>query len=64
MKISSKTPNIEIKSTNPSFSYKFTEANEPIEVRDEHAEKILKNSNFYEHGKAKAVSKKQTQKVK
>lgn len=45
MKIMSKTPGLLIKSNNPRFVYHFQ--SEPLEVPEEHAKKILKNSNFY-----------------
>ena len=51
MKIASKESNICIKSNNPNFKYKFKLAGTPIDVETEHAEKILKNSTFYESDK-------------
>lgn len=46
-----------IKSNNPLFKYKF-EAGKEVEVKEEHAEKILKNSNFSTKAK-KEKSKKE-----
>lgn len=46
-----------IKSQNPAFKYKFI-AGQPVEVRDEHTEKILKNDLFKKVGKTETKSKK------
>lgn len=58
MNIASKTSDIKLKSLNPGFSYNWKNADEPIEVKEAHAEKILKNPNFYISDKA--VKKKAT----
>jgi Holliday junction resolvasome RuvABC DNA-binding subunit len=47
MKIASKRPGITVKSVKPNFKYQFKNPCEPVEINEEHAEKILKNSNFY-----------------
>ena len=62
MKICSKQPDLTIKSAYPKFKYRFPEADKPVEVEDEHAEKILKNPTFYEAKKTKALNKKETSK--
>ena len=51
MKIACKQSNICIKSNVPKFKYRFKEADVPIEVEDEHTEKILLNSDFYKSDK-------------
>ena len=40
---------------NPEFKYFFHEADKPVEVEKEHAEKILKNDTFYKYTKEKEV---------
>lgn len=47
VKISSKQPEVRIRSSYPSFFYFFKDADVPVEVEESHAEKILSNSNFY-----------------
>jgi len=47
IKIASKLPGIRVKSINPRFSYMYQEADVPFEMPQNHAEKILKNDNFY-----------------
>jgi predicted membrane protein len=47
VKIASRQGNVKIKSMKPSFVYTFSEPDLPIEVNEEHAEKILRNKNFY-----------------
>jgi 5'-3' exonuclease len=47
VKIASKQGNVRIKSMNPSFVYTFPDADIPIEVREDHVDKILRNKNFY-----------------
>jgi len=59
MKIMSKTPGLFIKSVNPRFVYKFE--NESLEIPEEHAEKILKNKNFYKVDKHTIRSEKSPQ---
>ncbi len=57
MKVASKQKGLTIKSTVPSFKYKFKKADDPVEMPKEHAEKVLRNSNFYEYGKAPKKTK-------
>ena len=52
MKIASKSSNICIKSNYPKFKYHFKESGIPLEVSEEHVEKILMNSDFYESNKS------------
>lgn len=59
MKIMSKTPGVFVRSVNPRFVYYFL--SEPLEVPNEHADKILKNSNFYKVDKDFKTSKKSPQ---
>ncbi len=47
MKVASKQSNICIKSNNPKFKYRFKQADIPLEVEDEHLDKILMNGDFY-----------------
>lgn len=51
MKIACKQSNICIKSNNPNFKYRFTEADIPLEVEEAHVDKILLNSDFYKSEK-------------
>lgn len=51
MEICSKQAGVIIISSNPNFKYKFKKANESIDVKKEHVEKILRNPTFYEAGK-------------
>ena len=46
--ICSKQPGILIVSSKPNFKYKFKQADEPLEVKKEHVDKVLANTNFYE----------------
>ena len=48
MKVASITAGLTIRSGVPAFKYKFTKADEPIEMPSEHARKVLRNGNFYE----------------
>ena len=52
MRIACKQSNICIKSNIPNFKYRFGKADVPLEVDDDHAEKILMNGDFYESDKA------------
>lgn len=52
--ICSKQSGILVVSSKPNFRYKFKKADSPLEVKEEHCEKILRNSNFYEAGKEQA----------
>ncbi len=58
MKIASIQEGLTVKSRVPSFVYKFKKADEPIEMPKEHAEKVLRNGNFYEFGKSTKKPKK------
>ena len=58
MKIASKQPGLCVKSNYPKFKYKFPVADEPVEVDEDHVEKVLLNSNFYETNKS--MKKKET----
>ena len=63
MKIACKSSNICIKSVNPHFKYRFGESGVPLEISEDHVEKILMNSDFYESDKPipkKKVVKKET----
>ena len=51
MKIACKSADICIKSNYPKFKYHFKVSGVPISVENEHAEKILLNSDFYESDK-------------
>lgn len=51
MKIASKQKGVKIRSANPSFNYRFREADVPIDVPEEHAKKILRNPTFYKWDK-------------
>ena len=51
--IKSKKPGLKVKNTNPTFELEFK--NEPLEVSNEVAEKLLENSNFEEVKKSKKV---------
>ena len=51
MKIACKQANVCIKSNNPKFKYRFKKAGDPVEVEEEHVEKILMNGDFYESDK-------------
>ena len=51
MKIACKAAYVCIKSNVPKFKYHFKEADVPVEVEDEHTEKILLNSDFYKSDK-------------
>lgn len=57
VKIASKQAGLKAKSANPRFNYYFEKANEPVEVEEEHAKKILRNPTFYEVGKVKKGNK-------
>lgn len=48
MKIASKQGNVRVFSSNPSFTYFFKDADVPVEIQESHAEKILRNPDFYE----------------
>ena len=62
MKIASKQP-CKLKSNSPKFNYKWKEADEPIEVKEEHTEKVLRNPNFYESNKEVKKEVKSTKKT-
>ena len=47
IKIASKLPGMRVKSFNPKFDYKFDKADVPLEMPKDHADKVLKNSNFF-----------------
>ena len=47
VKIASKVSGVKIKSNHPRFQYMFNKADSPLEVKESHADKILKNSTFY-----------------
>lgn len=57
MKIASKQHNLCIISTNPRFKYNFKKADVPLEIKESHTEKILKNKNFYVSDKPIKVKK-------
>lgn len=47
VKIASKTSGLNAVSSNPRFKYFFRKEYSPLEVPENHAEKLLGNSNFY-----------------
>lgn len=47
--IASKQAGLRALSSEPAYSYFFEKSDMPVEVNKEHAEKILKNPNFYEY---------------
>lgn len=51
MRIASKQANVRVRSSYPNFLYSFEFADTPIEVKDEHAAKVLLNPMFYESDK-------------
>ena len=58
VKVASRTPGLNVVSSNPRFRYFFEEKDVPLEIPESHAKKILKNSNFYiSDEKAKKVRK-------
>ncbi len=63
MKIASYQSGLKISSVKPSFNYYFEEADEPIEVEEKHAKKLLQNDNFYESDKPIKLKKKGTVKI-
>ncbi len=57
IKIACDVAGVNISSVKPSFKYTFIEAGRPLEIPENHAKKILKNSDFY-------ISDKHIKKVK
>jgi len=47
IKVASDVSGITVISVIPNFNYYFAKAEEPIEMPESHAEKILRNSSFY-----------------
>ncbi len=47
VKVAHNVSGIRVNSTNPGFKYTFGQAGEPIEMPENHAKKLLKNSDFY-----------------
>lgn len=62
MKIASKVKGIKVNSTRPRFTYYFANDN-PIEMPESHAEKLLRNSTFYISDKQVEKPKKALQKA-
>ena len=62
VKVACNTSGIRVNSVKPSFKYTFGEVGEPIEMHENHAKKILRNTDFYISDKPikkgkKAISK-------
>ena len=47
IKVACNTPGIRVNSVKPSFKYTFKEIGIPIEMPENHAKKILRNTDFY-----------------
>ncbi|KKM07980.1 hypothetical protein LCGC14_1728550, partial [marine sediment metagenome] len=47
VKIACNVSGIGVNSTVPGFRYMFEEAGVPLEIREDHAKKILRNKDFY-----------------
>lgn len=47
IKVASKTPDLIVRSGNPRFKYEFKEEDVPLDMPENHAEKVLRNNNFY-----------------
>lgn len=63
VKIASKTSGLNVVSSNPMFRYFFEKKDVPLEIPEEHAEKILRNKDFYVSDKSVAKTKKVSQKA-
>ena len=47
VKVACNVSGIRVNSVKPGFKYTFEKAGEPIEIPEDHAKKILKNTDFY-----------------
>lgn len=60
----SKQAGVIVQSVKPSFKYVFSEADQPVEVKGAHLDKILNNPTFYLFGKKDDSFLKELKKIK
>lgn len=61
VKVACNVSGISVNSVKPGFRYTFGEVGEPIEMPENHAKKILKNSDFYVSNRSAKKEKKALQ---
>ncbi len=61
VKVACNVSGLRVNSVKPSFKYTFEKAGEPIEMPENHAEKILRNTDFYISNKPIKKKKKVSQ---